>query len=105
MAEFTFKTGNTFPNIETKLTANGTKIDLTNAEHVKMVMKKGATRKELECIIKTPKTEGEVERDWVAEDTETAGLWEVEWVIHYTGGEIQACPSATYDSIEFVPSL
>lgn len=107
---FEMKAGDTAPAYETTLYDNygsgtETPIDLTNATEVKMRMRtrgaEGAPKLEVAVAITEAKA-GKVRYVWkAATDTEPAGTYDVEFVIHWNDGTIETVPNEGFGTIVF----
>lgn len=102
MSTWKIKRNDTAPAITKSLVdADGAVVDLTGAT-VAVLM-----RDTLDSALKinlaaatvvTPAT-GAVSYQWVTGDTDTAGLFELEWVVTFAGGTKRSLPATTYDRV------
>lgn len=110
------KRGDTYPPVESTLKATvGTEflpLDLTPAVggsgKINFIMKRqgpGVILPLIEiCTYPEPST-GKVIYKWKAGETETVGVYQVEWEIHWSAGGIQSVPNGEYDTIEIISDL
>lgn len=52
-----------------------------------------------------PYTVTDVRYDWATGDTDTAGQFQAEWQVTWTGGKKQTFPTETYHSLEILADL
>lgn len=50
-------------------------------------------------------TNGNVSYTWQEGDTDTPGIYKLEWEVTYSGGEVQTFPSDGYNLIAITPDL
>lgn len=106
-ADFTIKANDRLPSIQATLSSAGAPIDLTTATSVKFIMRPiagGATKVNTAATIVTP-TSGVVRYDWLAIDTNTAGSFQAEWEITWTGGKKQTVPTTSYHTVDVLADL
>ena len=108
MATTTIKRGSTTPALTASLVdANGAAINLTTATSVTMVMRSqsGVAPSTSATATITNAATGAVSYTWTAQDTSTAGRYDVEWVVNWTGGAIQRFPIQGYQSVSIEEDL
>jgi hypothetical protein len=102
MADFTLKRNDTAPAMAVQLTdtVNGvtTPIDLTAATGVKLITRQqGAqtgTKTNAACSF-VDRTTGKISYQWLTTDTDTDGLYSMEFQITWTGGAKETVPNDT----------
>jgi hypothetical protein len=97
---FEIKKGDRRPRYRVQLTANGTPVDLTGATGVRFLMKAGTTgtaKVDAAASVVDAAT-GIVEYAWALADTDTAGPFNVEFEVNWSG-EKQTFPSSGYFTI------
>lgn len=107
---FTIKKGDTLPVINAALTTgpdagSQVAVNLTSAAVV-LVMKPaagGSAVRHTASIVSAPA--GTVKYDWVAGDTATAGTYNAEWEVTFSGGGIQTFPNEAYFQITIADDL
>jgi hypothetical protein len=107
---FEIKEGDTSPFLSTVLLdGEGVPLDLTNATGVTLTM----------AMCDHPRTvvlnavaadfnataAGEVWYEWQAGDTDTPGMYNIEWTVTYPAGMILTVPSKGYDRVEVTRRL
>lgn len=102
MPDFKVKTFDRLPVIQATLNA-----DLTTAVSVSFIMRPaaGGTVKINAAASIVDAGAGIVEYDWLATDTDTAGLFNAEWEVHWPSSRTQTFPTDSYHSIEIVADL
>lgn len=107
MADFTLKEGDTSPAITSTLQdAAGDAVNLTGAT-VKFIMTaKGDSTPTVDAAatVVTPLA-GVVSYSWLAADTDTAGKYEAEWEVTFSGGAKQTFPNSTYLEVVILRDL
>jgi hypothetical protein len=97
MQTFNIKVGDRLPVLAaTLLDGDGAPVDLTTATGVTFRMRLQGSVSPLfnsACVI-TGATTGQVEYRWGASDTVTAGTYDGEFVVTWTGGKVQTVPNA-----------
>lgn len=94
---FEIKKGDRRPRYRVGLTANGGPVDLTGATAVRFMMKLGVSgtlKIDAPAIIVDAET-GVVEYHWAVDDTDTAGTFNIEFEVDWSG-EKQTFPSTGY---------
>lgn len=114
MADLTIKRGDTRPVLGAQLTDNASPLNLTTATAVKMLMRLPAgpsPKVEAACTITNAST-GTITYTWQTGDTDTVGLYNVEFEITWNDGGIQTVPNGTptgatgpYYTVEIVADL
>ena len=101
------KQNDRLPALEITITkTDNTPLDLTNAT-AKFIMTdtSGKVKVNATANIKDPPTNGVVEYEWAAGDTDTPGDYRAEIEITYAGGQKITAPSAGYISIKIHDEL
>jgi hypothetical protein len=96
------KKGITIPYEYTLKKLDGSAIDLTDADNVKMVMiKDGSSIPTIDdaCGISSPATSGKVTYAWTVAQTGTTGFYWLKFIITWKNGKIEEVPSNGYDYI------
>lgn len=106
MADFTIGQGARRPTIPAQLTESGQPINLTGASSVTLraLLPDGTTAITGTCTIDAAST-GEVSYAWAANDTDTPGLYRLQFVITWSAGVTQALPTHRNATLLVVPSL
>ncbi len=107
-ADFYIAQGDTGPSIvATLVDEDGDVIDLTGLvdTDVKfhMIDPSSSTEKvdnNSDTSVLTPKTDGKVQYDWQAGDTDTPGLFDGEFQVNFPGGQIITFPNYRYFTIQ-----
>lgn len=108
MATTTIKRGSTLPALTAALVdASGNAINLTTATTVTMVMRlqSGSAPKISKTATITNAATGAVSYSWTTQDTDTAGRYDVEWVVNWNSGDVQRFPIQGYQSISVEEDL
>lgn len=95
------------PSIQTTLSTAGAPVDLTTATSVTFIMKPitgGAIKVNAAATI-VSLTGGIVRYDWLATDTNTAGIFNAEWQVNWPSSKEQTFPTQGYHVVEIVPDL
>jgi NADPH-dependent ferric siderophore reductase len=79
-------------------------VDLTTATAVKFIMSNNNTIKVNAAATVTDAANGRVQYTWIAADTDTSGVFNVEWQVSW-GTDKQTFPSAGYSSITISDDL
>lgn len=91
----------------TLLDASGNVIDLSEAEHVRFIMRNRSTGEvkvdDVATILDAPG--GVVTYDWKPTDTETAGHYDAEFEVEHGDGRLETYPNSTYLRIRILPDL
>jgi hypothetical protein len=110
MADMTIKQGDRLPKLRATL-QQGTPpaaIDLTTAVAVKFQMRLVSNPATVKgpgaCTIVTAAS-GIVEYAWGASDTDTAGTWEAEFEIEWSGGLKETVPNDGYFTVTIVDDI
>lgn len=107
MADFSLKSGDTWPPVDATLSdANGA-INLTTATSVKFVMAPtggGGPTVNSVCTI-TNAALGQVRYVWVSPNTDTSGTYKVEFEILWSDGKIGTVPNEGYLTVEILDDL
>lgn len=98
---FYIKTGDTAPSIEATLKIDDVPVDLTTATGVRFKM--GDSLDEAAVIVDA--AAGKVRYDWTSGQTSTAGTYDAEFEITWTGGGVQTVPSKGYMRIHIADDL
>jgi len=107
VADFTLKAHDRLPSIQAILSSGTTPVDLTGATGVKFIMKAtqgNAVKVNATATIVTPAS-GVVRYDWLSADTDTAGSYQAEWQVTWTGGKTQTFPTTTYHTVDILADL
>jgi hypothetical protein len=107
---FTIKKGDTLPTINATLTTgpsaqSQSAVNLTSASVVLVLKATGggsALRKTASIVSAVA---GTVKYDWVGGDTATAGTYNAEWEVTFSGGGIQTFPNDGYFQITIADDL
>lgn len=108
MADYVVKAHDQLPSVQAALTTATGPVDLTEATGVSFIMQPtagGATKVNAAAVIVSPATSGVVRYDWAVGDTNTAGDYQGEWQVTWTGGRKQTFPTVGYHSITIAPDL
>jgi len=107
MADWTMKAHDRLPSIQAVLSSGGNPVDLTGATGVKFIMKtaQGNTIKVNTAATIVTANAGVVRYDWLAVDTDTAGSYQAEWQVTWTGGKTQTFPTTSYHTIDILADL
>lgn len=84
------------PIVRTLKGSNGLPVDLSSASAVKFIMislADGSTKVNAAAIIINPATNGQVQYNWAAGDTDTAGYYSAEWEVTYQDTTKQSFPN------------
>jgi hypothetical protein len=98
---FYIKTGDTAPSVEAILKIDNVPIDLTDATALRFKMSNGLD----EVAVIVDAEAGSVRYDWGSGQTSTAGVYDAEFEITWTGGGIQTVPSKGYMKIYVAEDL
>lgn len=98
---FYIKTGDTAPSVEATLRVEGSVLDLTNATSVRFKMSNGLD----EAAVIVDAAGGKVRYDWGSGQTDTAGTFDAEFEIAWTGGGVQTVPSKGYLKVYIAEDL
>lgn len=109
MADLTLKSNDTRPTFQATLKEGTpgaqTPINLTTATSVKLLMKTLAGSLIQRTATVTDATNGVVTVTFTAPDTATAGSYQAEFEITWTGGGIETVPNDSYLDIEILEDL
>jgi hypothetical protein len=106
MPDLTLKAGDTFPPLVTTLEENGGPLDLTGAGTVTMRMASSSvSMTDLVCTIVGAPTNGVVEYEWDAGDTDTPGTYKVDFLINFGSGNLQSAPNDSEKEIVIRPAV
>ena len=108
MDTITIKRGDTTPAVTTSLTdSSGNFVNLTTASTVKFVMRSqtGTQPKVSANASIVTATTGSVSYTWTSQDTDTAGRYDVEWLVTWASGAVQRFPIQGYQSISIEEDL
>lgn len=102
--QFDIKQGNTLPTLDTVLRDGaGVPLDLTNAISVglSMVLCEHPRTVKLDVATATfvADTTGTVSYAWAAADTDTVGVYNIEWTVISPGGGVMTVPSSGFDRV------
>ena len=105
---FYVKQNDTAPSIRATLKDGDDQvIDLTGATvrfHMRTIG--GTTAKvDSEVSVVIPATDGIVQYDWIAADTDTIGTYQAEFEITYTNGRIETFPNNGYIRVEITDDI
>jgi hypothetical protein len=107
--KLTLKRHDTAPAAQIALEdASRNPVDLTEAASVDFHMKlqNGTDLKvRRAAIVQSPATDGVVVHNWLAGDTDTAGLFNVEIEVTWNDGTVQTFPADNYITVEIVADL
>lgn len=106
LSQFTLKQNDALPKIKADLKTIGTPVDLTGAT-VKFCMrpKGNPTPKVNASATIVDATTGRVEYGWVTADTDTAGTYEAEFEVTFSGGSKQTFPTQGYIEVTIVDDI
>lgn len=102
MPDLTIKAGDTYPPLVTTLEENGGPLDLTTATSITMRMASDSPPSavdDLVCAVVGDPTQGVVEYEWQAGDTDVPGTYKVDFVIDFGTGQLQTVPNETEKEI------
>ena len=102
MSTFFIKQHDTLPEIAvTLLRPSGAPVDLTAAVSARLLFRLhgGGTPVARVATIEAPRTSGRLRYAWVDEDTEAAGVYDLEWEVTWSLGRLQTFPNASYDAL------
>lgn len=108
MATTTIKRGSTLPALTASLVdASNTAVNLTTATSVTMVMRSqaGIAPKVSKTATITNAATGAVSYSWTSQDTDTAGRYDVEWIVNWASGDVQRFPIQGYQSVSIEEDL
>ena len=108
MATTTIKKGSTLPALTASLVdANNVAVNLTTATTVTMIMRSqsGSQPKISKVASVVSAAAGTVSYSWTAQDTDTAGRYDVEWLVSWASGDLQRFPIQGYQSISIEEDL
>jgi hypothetical protein len=110
LADFTIKTGDTYPPLGAVLDDDGTPVDLTAADSVRLILKLESPSTVVEgAAAVTSAAGGAVEYEWAAGDTDQAGEYQGEWEVTWDAGStppsVQTFPNDGYFSVEILADL
>jgi hypothetical protein len=105
-ADVYMKQGDTKPDLElTFLDGNGSAVDLTGATVVFSMRRAGTVViSEQACTLVTAAS-GEAKYVWQAGDTDTAGVYEGEAEVTFSGGGVETWPNSKHIRIEITPQI
>ncbi len=112
-ADFFIKQGDLVPALaETLEDDQFLPVDLTNAQ-VRFKMRKidaaslivDATGNILQAGDGSDGSKGDVSYPWASGDTDEAGLYQGEWEVTFTGGEVETFPNSGFTLIRITPEL
>lgn len=96
------------PRLEVRLERDGVAVDLTTADEVRFLAKRGATVK-IDGLMtwgdQTGDLRGIVYRDWVIGDTDTASEYQVEYQVMWPASRPETFPDGGYDVLQVVKDL
>ena len=107
--DFVIKKGDLLPVITATLKdANGAAVSLTGT--AKFIMRRvGATAAKVNAAAAIDgdqvNNKGKVSYTWAGTDTDTAGVYEAEWEVTFTGGKKQTFPNPEYLVIRITDDL
>ena len=104
---FYIKQGDTSPYLQVTLKdGDGAVVNLTGATAVFSMRRGGSTTvSEQSATVVSPATAGVVRYTWGASDTATPGMYEGEFEVTFSGGEIQTYPNAGYIEINVLEQI
>jgi hypothetical protein len=109
------KTGDTFPTLVARFEDENGQINLSSAEKIEIYIALEESDRVIEgvCSVKEAEEEinGVMTKVWLvsftftAEDSEEAGVYNVEHKITWAPGSVESVPNEGYNQIEIQPSL
>lgn len=103
---FTLKENDTKPVLSVILQyADGTAVVLTGASVYFVMRDRQGIVKMVGTATVITAASGEVQYQWQVGDTDTAGLYEAEFMVVYSDGAVETVPSDGYLSIRVLPQL
>jgi hypothetical protein len=107
VADFVIKAHDQLPSIQAALTTATGAVDLTGATGVSFIMQPlagGAAKVNAAAVIVNA-TGGIVRYDWATGDTNTAGSYQAEWQVIWSGNRKQTFPTLGYHTVDVAPDL
>jgi hypothetical protein len=108
MADFVIKQGDLGPDLDATLKdGTGAAVVLTGATVKFTMRKRGATTLKINEAAATiiDAAGGKIRYPWVAADTDTPGIYDGEFEVTFSGGEIQTWPNERHLEIQVVEQL
>ena len=104
---FFLKQGDLLPSIQAQLLdTSGVPVDLTGVLGVNFCFRRrNNTNVTTAAATIVDATNGVVQYDWVAGDTDTVGEYEAEWVVTFASGKEQTFPSEGFNEFEVTEDL
>lgn len=105
---FYVKQNDTAPSIRATLKdGDDAVIDLTDATvrfHMRTI---GGTTAKIDSAVSivSPATDGVVQYDWIAADTDTIGSFQAEFEVTYSNGRIETFPNSGYIRVEITDDI
>ena len=102
---FKIKRNDTSPAISQQLLdSDGNAVDITGATIKFLMARRGPLKVNGTATIVTAAT-GMVKYQWVAADTDTVGLYQIEWEVTYSGGGVETFPNEGYNYVHVETDL
>ncbi len=105
MADFTFKTGDTVPDLELTAEDENGPIDLSTAESIELFLESSTHTLEGLCSKVGEGGAGQLKYVWKEGDTDVAGDYKLEIKIVWSPAHIQSIPNEGTDKVIFEESL